>query len=303
MNVWVTAMIAFILLSTILFLHLMAVRGQLRKIQQELKEGRVKGYNTPIKIELVDKNLNELTQEINRNLEYQKNLRLEKEKQEQNIRQSISEIAHDLRTPLAVVNGYLQLMEKGNCSKEEKEQYLIRCREKVEWIRESLDTFFELCLLESGTEQILLQKIDINQYLMEFLLENEILIEERGLQPKLIFPEHPVRVLAEEEMLSRICTNLLANVLRYSDKEFQVRLEEEANICRITFGNTVKDRDLHTDRLFERRYAENPEEGTGLGLYIVKLLMERFGGRAEAKREGDWLYLELIFLKEEGILL
>lgn len=298
--------IGLILLGVALLLHLVAIRGQLRKIQRELKEGRVRGYNSPIKIELIDKNLNELTMEINRNLEYQKNLRLEKEQQEEAIRQSISEIAHDLRTPLTVVNGYLQLMEKGDCSGEEKEQYLIRCRKKVEWIQDSLDEFFELCLWESHTEPPALQRMDINQYLMEFLLENEILIRERGLQPKLVLPEHPVRVLAEEEMLFRICTNLLANVLRYSGGEFLVQLEEEEKICKMIFGNTMKDNRLHTDRLFERSYVGNQageEGGTGLGLYIVKLLMEKSGGSVEARREGEWLYLELRFLKEEEILL
>lgn len=303
MKIWE---IGFILLTIALLGHLIAVKRQLMKIQRELREGRTRGYNSPIRIEFIDKNLNELAREINRNLDYQKNLRLEKEQQEQRIRQSISEIAHDLRTPLTVVNGYLQLLEKGDCSGEEKEQYLIRCREKVEWIRQSMDEFFELCLLEGGMEQSVLQGIDINQYLMEFLLENEILIRERGLQPELFLPDHPIRVLAQEELLFRICTNLLANVLRYSEGEFQVRLEEEGNTCKMTFGNTMKDKGLHTDRLFERRYrGDRAEEegGAGLGLYIVKLLMERIGGSVKARREGDWLYLELTFLKEEGILL
>ena len=99
--------IAFIVLAV----QLLSLKSEMRKLKTELELTRNKSYNRQLTVSLIDKDFSALATEMNKNLDYQKRLKLESERAERNLKQSVSDIAHDLRTPLTVIKGNLQMLE------------------------------------------------------------------------------------------------------------------------------------------------------------------------------------------------
>ena len=119
------------------------LKKELRNIRDELPLTRHKGYNRQLTISLFDKDLSETTAEMNRNLDYQKRLKLESEKAELSLKRSVSDIAHDLRTPLTVIKGNLQLMEQEEALSDRGLEYLRVCTEKADAMKVMADDFFD----------------------------------------------------------------------------------------------------------------------------------------------------------------
>lgn len=301
MQIYIGIIIILAILLIALLILVISMKSQMKEISRELKQTRKEGYNRQITVQLFDKDLTNLTVELNRNLDYQKELKLEQARQEKITKQSISDIAHDLRTPLTVVKGNLQLIEKSADMNDRNKNSLRICQEKTEELKNMVDDFFELSVLESDREQVTLSKVNITNLLMEFLIDNEVLIKEYGIIPRIELPDKTLWIMAEEQFLYRMLTNLLGNIIKYAQGEFQVSLAEEEERCRITFSNPIAgENDVAPEHLFERTYmgeASRNGKGHGLGLYIVKLLAEKQGAEVSAEKSAKELYICLSFQK------
>ena len=170
------------------------MKRSVRNITEELQRTRDEEYNRQLRVELIDSDINELANEINKNIDYQKNMKLETDKTRRQLEQSISDIAHDLRTPLTVIKGNLQLLQGEELSPKGRECLEISSK-KAETLKNMVDEFFELSVLESDTDRVTLEKLDIVKWLAEFIIENEVFIREKGLEPEIIFPEKSISYL------------------------------------------------------------------------------------------------------------
>ena len=280
-------------------LYLTCLKKQLRDIRRELVKNREKDYNRQITVQLIDKDLEQMTMELNRNLDYQKQLKQEQERQETVMKRSISDIAHDLRTPLTVVKGNLQMVGQADGLEEKNRNYIRICQERTEELRVMVDDFFELSVLESDKNPVKLSNINITNVLMQFLIDNEVLIKEKSLDPELEFPEKTLWIEADEAFLQRMLSNLLGNVVKYAVGTFCISLSEEGEYCRLTFSNLIsQNADIKVEHLFERSYmgdTSRNRKGNGLGLYIVKLLAEKQGAQVLAKLENNTLFIYILF--------
>lgn len=294
-----------LLLVIYLIVHLAVMKREMKKIRNELKQTRKRGYDRQITVTLIDKDFSLMTSEINKNLDFQKQLKLESEKAERRLKQSISNIAHDLRTPLTVVKGNLQMLEKNKGLTRQSEEYLRLAIEKTDALRMMIDDFFELSVLESDNVPVEIKEIDITETVMQFLISHESVIRNNGLTPKFDFPEKSIFVCADEEYLQRIFSNLMNNIVKYATDSFLVSLknwqEDGKEICTISFANEI-DEGGHIDveYLFDRTYRGDKArhgQGAGLGLYIVKLLVQKQGAEVWAKIEGNMLYITIMFQK------
>lgn len=300
MYMWIGISIALFLLCLYLIVYLVSMKTQIRNIKKELKRTRDKTYNRQLTISLFDNDLSLMTAEMNRNLDYQKHLKMESERAELQIKQSVSDIAHDLRTPLTVIKGNLQMIEKEEKLSEKGMNYLRICNEKSDAMKIMADEFFELSVLESDHSSAELCRVNATNVLMQFLADNEAVIRSSGLTPNVVFPEKSVFVLADEQMLVRMMSNLLNNVIKYAKDTFAIKLEFlEENKCGITFSNAVSSGQyFDTEHLFERTYRGDKARhgsGAGLGLYIVKLLAEKQGAEVNAARKDNVLHLNMVF--------
>ena len=300
MLVWkiISAVLAVFCVGILIYLRRM--NRQLHKIKEELKETTDKSYNRQVRVDLFDKDLTAMTTQLNKNLDYQKQLKLETEKAEKSIRRSVSDIAHDLRTPLTVMKGNLQMLRMEETLSEKGAQYVDACVQKADEMREMADDFFQLSLLESDLEAVERKRVDMTEALLQFLVAQEAVIRTKGLEPEVIFPQKSIFALADENLLGRMFGNLLNNVLRHAKGDtFQIRLEELDAECVITFSNMVDAPEtLNVEALFERTYRGEKARtgnGAGLGLYIVKLLAEKQKGSVKARLQENILEISVIF--------
>lgn len=286
---------ALALTIVVLILIIFVIKKNIREVRQELEKTKDEAYNRHIRVSLIDKDVEGLAAEINQNIDYQKELKLETEKSRRQLEQSISDIAHDLRTPLTVVKGNLQMLEKEDLSPKGREYLEISSRKAVT-LKGMVDEFFELSVLESDSKPAELCKLDIIAFLSEFIVENETLIREHELTPEISFPEKSVFVQANKEILSRVFSNLMGNIFKYARDSFEFSVSEDENI-RIKIGNKVKDpASIDIDHIFDRTYRADKarsDGSAGLGLYIAKLLIEKQKGSITALLENEKLYFEI----------
>ncbi len=130
------------LLAAGLLGYLLSLKKQMRHMTDELKRSRQMSYNKQLGVQLFDKDLNELAKEINRNLDFQAECKKKARRQEETVKRAVSDIAHDLRTPLTVVKGNLQLMDREGTLGEKERGYLRICENKTDELKGMADAFF-----------------------------------------------------------------------------------------------------------------------------------------------------------------
>ncbi len=309
MNIWLIIGIVFAFVCLIALWYIWRLKRELRRIKKELIYGREYDYNRQLTISLFDRDLEAVAAEMNQNLDYQKHLKYEAEQSEKQLRQSISDIAHDLRTPLTVIKGNLQMLEQRETLSEKAGANLKTCQDKCDVLKGMVDDFFEMSVLESDSTPAELLPVNITNLLMQFIVDHEAVIREHNLTPDVRLPQKSVFILADEQMVTRMLSNLLGNVLKYARDTFTVELEinratEENGCgypeCRIIFSNCITEQDaLDTAHLFDRTYQggrARTSAGAGLGLYIVRLLAEKQGAGVFAEKKGNRLSIGMIFL-------
>lgn len=294
---WMVISVILLLLCAMLLLYIFFVKREMKSFRRELLLTREKTYNRQLRVSLFDRDLTELAAEMNRNLDYQKQLKLQAEQTEERLKQSVSDIAHDLRTPLTVIKGNLQMMDRDGAMSETEKGYLSICQDKTETLKNMVDEFFELSVLESESIPVVLSDVDVTRLLEQFIVDHEAVIRAHHLVLDIQLPEKSVIVSVNEQMFSRMLSNLLNNVIKYAEGSFRLSMEivevHEKVVCRIAFSNRLQPgTNPDVDHLFERTYRGNRARqgsGAGLGLYIVKLLADRQEIEVFAKKETDEL--------------
>lgn len=285
-------------------IYILLIKGSLREIAREMARTRESSYDRQIQIRLSDPDLEKATTEINRNLDFQKSLKSEAEKSEREMKQSVSDIAHDLRTPLTVVKGNLQMLGNEEGLSPDSKSYLRICQEKTDLLKDMVDNFFELSVLESDSQTLELSKIDVKETLIRFILDHETVIRQNNLEPELNLPEEAIFLMGDERLLLRMFSNLLNNILKYAKDSFSVELkvnpDEKVEILfanELCQGRNMGGDGLSVDHLFDRAYrgdTARQTSGAGLGLYIVKLLAEKQGGSVYAQISENQLEFHIL---------
>lgn len=288
----------------ILIVRIFIYRMNIKNMRDELQRTMEAGYNRQLKITLNDKQLTGLAAQINKNLDHQKELKRKAQHSEEELKRSVSDIAHDIRTPLTVIKGNLQLLEKEEMS-ENARHYLDISAKKADALKKMTDEIFELSVLESDSQPASLKRIDIISLISEFIIDSEALIRSKGLEPVIDFPEKTLYVMGDRDMLLRVFGNLLGNIVKYAEKSFSLKIgeKEPAGDMTETFVSIVLENDVRASeqidvkRIFDRTYRADKarkSEGAGLGLYIAKLLIEKQGAQITAKINEDRLIFEIL---------
>lgn len=212
----------------------------------------------------------------------------------QNLRtELITNVSHDLKTPLTGIKSYLELLNDSQLSAEDKEEYLIRLNQYTDRLSKLIEDLFEVSKANSGNIKLETQNVDIVSLVEQVLVENETMLEKKGLSPVIRKPEEPILCLLDGDKTVRIFENLLSNVAKYALENTRVFVTMEKNqdtvdIMIQNISKTPLDFDPHdiTER-FVRADQSRHEEGSGLGLAIVKSFCEIQNGSFTVQLDGD----------------
>ncbi|WP_438496201.1 sensor histidine kinase [Paenibacillus sp. IHBB 3054] len=284
-----------IMLVTLMF-RLFSLRKQIRNITKQLIELSAGNMDKKLDISLIDKDVTLLAAEINKNLTKQRELRINMIRSGKHLKESIANISHDLRTPLTSMIGYLQLLQKGHVTLEQREQIVITLR-KANHLQTLIKSFYELAVLDSEHIQPEFRNVNYSNVIMDTVAECATMFEQRGLHPQISIPEESVFVWTDEEMLRRILQNLLDNAARYAMSDIRITLLNNGRTELILTNAISRSQDINPARLFDRFYTSDVSRSagsTGLGLSIVKILTDRLRGTVSAELIGDHLQIKIV---------
>ncbi|ERK31310.1 sensor histidine kinase [Clostridium intestinale] len=260
--------------------NLVYIKGKLKQILNDNSEEKVLVVTD-------DKVLKDLLSEINKLLENNQKILAEYRKKEDSMRKMLSNISHDLKTPLTVVLGYIETINLDkDMHNDEKEVLLEKVHDKTIEVIDLINKFFDLAKLESGDKDISLTRININEVCRKNILNFYDILNSKGFEVDINIPEKDLYAFGNEEALDRILNNLLSNAVKYGTDGNFIGLSIEENEKSIYIHVIDKGRGIEEDKIdkvFERMYTLEDSrnrvfQGSGLGLTITKRLVEKMNG-------------------------
>ena len=267
----------------ILLAYLLVLRRSIREAAEELEEKLRTDTNTLISISTGDKAVRALAAQINNQLRALRGERLKLQTGNDELTTAVTNISHDLRTPLTAICGYLDLLEQEPQS-ERSGRYLSVIRERTDALRGLTEELFRYSVITATAEKLKREAVCLNDILEQSLAGAYGALSARGIVPDIRLPKEKIPRQLDAAALRRIFDNILSNAAKYSQGDLAVSLLPDGTV---TFSNSAPSLSrVQAERLFDRFYTvETARESTGLGLSIAKLLTEKMGGRIAAEYE------------------
>lgn len=290
--------ISLLIITIILFLICIFLAVKLYVIKQSIKEIE-KSFskilrtdtNNIIAISSSDKDIKNLTINLNNNLSELRGQKLQYKNGNQELKKIITNISHDLRTPLTAIKGYVDLIEQEKLSNNQK-KYLKVIQKKSNELTELTGQLFEYTKLMDIDVKIKKEECCINEILEETLVSYYSIFKEQDIIPSISICSTKVYKIVNKISIIRVFENILSNVIKYSNGDLKVEMQENGTI---TFSNKATSLDETTvQKIFDRYFSvENAKESTGIGLSIAKQLVELNNGSIKAEYVNGYLIIEI----------
>lgn len=292
--------ISLLLITTILFcvcifliLKLYLIKYSIKEIEKSFTYILKTDTNNIITISSSDNDIKNLTININENLTDLRKQMLQYKSGNQELKRIITNISHDLRTPLTAIKGYIDLIQQENLSNRQ-EQYLKVVEKKSNELTELTKQLFEFSKIMDIDIEIKKEKCCINDILEEILVSYYNIFKEKNIVPDIFICSKKIYKTVNKLSIIRVFENVLSNVSKYSNGNFKVIMNENGTI---TFSNKANLLDATTvQKIFNRYFSvENARESTGIGLSIAKKLIELNNGTIKAKYSNGYLIIDIDF--------
>ena len=289
-------MIAAVILAAlcaVLGLRLYALEKDIRSCARQLREDE----GARVRMAAPNRAAEDLLSAVNRLLELREADEAEHRRQEHAIRQQISNISDDLRTPLTSILGYLQLLEGDSLTVEERREYLGIVRGRAKALQSLITSFYDLSRLEGGEYPLSREKVDLYHVLSELVAEFYNDFEQSGFDMTVELAPGLPAVTADPAGVLRVFTNLIRNALEHGQKRMSILLYRQEETVVSAFSNdaaglTREDVEHVFDRFFTADKMRTGQS-TGLGLAIVKALVGQMGHRVTAALDGEMFTVQV----------
>ena len=294
MEIWLWVSIGILIAIIIaLLVKIHILQKSVKEIEIAFADRLVTDTNVLIDISSSDKNVRRLANTINGQL---RKLRTERRRFQQGdleLKHAVTNISHDLRTPLTALSGYLELLEQEEKS-ESVNRYIEIIKDRVDILTQLSEELFKYSVIISTKDNITKEQVIINTVLEESIAAFYTVLTERNIVPEIQVSETKVVRMLDRSALSRVFSNLISNVIKYSDGDLKIVLSENGEIA---FSNMASGLDeIQVGRLFDRFYTvEAARKSTGLGLTISKTLVEQMKGTISAIYENNRLSIHIFF--------
>ncbi len=217
----------------------------------------------------------------------------------------ISNVSHDLKTPLTSIINYVNILNDRNITDDEKKDYLTILDKNSKRLKSLIEDLFEVSKLNSGKMTIEKHEIDIVSLVHQGVGEYSNLYEEKNLEFKVSSNEDEIFVNLDGKLMSRVFENIIVNALKYSLDNTRVYIDINAkeNSVEVSFKNISNyEMAFNTQDIFERfaradKSRNSSVEGSGMGLAITKSIVELHNGSIKIEVEGDMFKIYLIIPK------
>lgn len=272
------ALLALALLFAALYL---LQRSQAKRLAKQLETLNKEQRTQIVTMSFPSRVNQDLVREINRFLldkqETERNWRTE----ELRLQEMISNISHDMRTPLTAVLGYIHLINTSELSEAERQRYLGIIEARARTLQRLLLEFYDLSRMDEGSYQFQMEPVDVNGCCLELLAEHYDDLENAGIELEVDLLENAPRVLADQAAVRRIYENLFQNAKKYGKGRLFVSSSlTESNLILFVSNTCPYLSPEQLSKMFDRSYTvsqSRTEGNTGLGLAICKGLIEKMG--------------------------
>ena len=279
----------------VLIVIIIGYKREFRRIRKEINNNLNDYVN--IKTKSVDRDLEALVAEVNLIFDSKQKVVAEKNKREEELRASIANMSHDLRTPLTSIMGYLQMVRLENVSENDKKEYMGIVEKRTKSLQQLISSFYDLSRIEGNEYNFDYKKINLSNILCEniALFYNDFI--NNNIEPIIEIDENIKEIISDESAIARIFSNLIGNMIKHGENFVKITLKQKDDVIITEFINKATDlTQENVDKLFERFYTvdkSRSDRNTGLGLYITKVLVEKLGYNINANLRDNNLIISI----------
>ena len=291
MWIYIISMISLCIVLLFIAIKLYLIKKSIKEIRVSINKIIKTDTNQLLTISSSDKEMKKLANDLNKELQDLRKEKLQYQNGNQELKRIITNISHDMRTPLTAISGYIDLMKE---NKEKQKEYMKIIEKKTEELTLLTDQLFDFSKTMDMGVEMQREKCCINEILEETLANMYHFFKEKQIEPKLEICTQKIYKDLDKHSIIRVFENILSNVCKYSDGDFKVTLNEKGII---TFSNKATSLDATTvQKIFDRYFTvENAKKSTGLGLSISKQLVKLNGGKISAKYVNEYLIIQIEF--------
>ena len=293
MIVLYSVIVVLSILVITLVLRVVTTNIEIRNIIRDLEDITEKDTNILLTASSGDKSIKSLVDSLNKELKKLLSIKREYSKGVFDVKKSAENIAHDIRTPLTVIKGYVDLLEEEDLSEEGKKCLEI-IKGRTRYMKEMTDELF-LSLSMKSRGVLSLSDIDAKSVLEEALVSFYNEFKKKGMTPSIITPNDKVILKADSKALYRVYSNIISNALKYGEGEFNVEMDEKGNTI---FSNYAPNMDsVEANKLLDRYYTiSDAKASSGIGgLYISNEILQEMGGELKVRLDNKRLYISIIY--------
>ena len=258
------------------------------------------GTNELVRTNTHSKSLIRFAAKINQLIQLFKEDQQYTHRREKELKQEITNISHDLRTPLTSIKGFSELLTDRSLSETEKEEFLAIIQKKIDNLTMMVDLFYELSQIDSADKQLIMEQQFLDQLVVEAMLMFYDDFEKSQLRihvDEVVLPP----IIADKKATNRIVTNIIQNALRYAKSYLTITLiEDEKYVWLRAINDVTEFNSTEINRIFDRTFRLDNSRTAGhlgLGLHIVRQLINKQGGKVVADVHKNEFRIDVAFKK------